>query len=143
MAPGIVDTPLDDFSDRHMWSRARDGASAIVRNDEVVEEDGYLTFRFADEATSFIRDHADDPYRRTYAAMTATLDDAVGQILRTLDEEGIAEEAIVIFTSDNGGTSYLGVTDNGPRAGGMAVPFLMRYPERSRSPGRRASLWTE
>jgi arylsulfatase A-like enzyme len=165
--PGVVDTPLDDFSDRHMWSRERDGASAIVRNDEVVEEDEYLTFRFADEASDFIREHADDPFflyvpfsaphtplqapeeyvaevdhiddpaRRTYAAMIATLDDAVGQILSTLDEEGIADETIVIFTSDNGGTSYLGVTDNGPFAGGkftafeggMAVPLLMRYPD--------------
>lgn len=165
--PGIVDTPIDDFSDQHMWSQGRQGASAIVRNDIEVEEQEYLTFRFAEEASDYIKKHADEPFflyvpfsaphtplqapeeyvaaldhidnaiRRTYAAMIATLDDAVEQILNALEQSGIAEETMVIFTSDNGGTSYLGVTDNGPLAGGkfttyeggIAVPLMIRYPE--------------
>ncbi|MFP4551534.1 MAG: sulfatase-like hydrolase/transferase, partial [Spirochaetales bacterium] len=165
--PGVVDTPIDDFSDRHMWRQERTGYSAIVRNDVVVEEEEYLTFRFADEASEFIRKHADEPFflylpfsaphtplqaperdvealahiddpiRRTYAAMIAALDDAVAQILDAVERQGIAAETMIIFTSDNGGTSYLGVTDNGPLAGGKftnfeggtAVPFLIRYPK--------------
>jgi arylsulfatase A-like enzyme len=164
--PGIVDTPIDDFSDKHMWSREREGASAIVRNDVVVEESEYLTFRFADLAAEYITDHAEEPFflylpfnaphtplqapesyvreldhiadpvRRTYAAMIAALDDAVGQVLQAVDDAGITEETLIVFTSDNGGTSYLGVTDNGPLAGGkftnfeggIAVPLMIRYP---------------
>jgi arylsulfatase A-like enzyme len=164
--PGIVDTPIDDFSDKHMWRQERGGHSAIVRNDVVVQEDEYLTFRFAEEASDYIREHADEPFflyvpfsaphtplqapeeyverlahiadpiRRTYAAMIATLDDAVADILETVEAEGIADETMIIFTSDNGGTSYLDVTDNGPLAGGKftnfeggtAVPFMIRHP---------------
>ncbi len=33
------------------------------------------------------------------------MDDAVGKVLKTLDEEGLAENTLVIFTSDNGGLS--------------------------------------
>jgi arylsulfatase A-like enzyme len=165
--PGIVNTPIDDFSDHHMWSRERDGASAIVHNDIVVEEDEYLTFRFADLAVDYIRDnadkafflylpfnaphtplqapveyhrrlsHIDDPVRRTYYAMIAALDDAVGEVLNAVDDAGIADSTLVVFASDNGGVTYLGVTDNGPLAGGkfslfqggLAVPFMMRWPD--------------
>ncbi len=165
--PEVVDTPIDDFSDRHMWSTGRNGRAAIVHNDEVVEEDGYLTFRFAELAADYIEAHAEDPFflylpfsaphtplqapqryydrfdaiddpvRRTYAAMIAAFDDAVATVLDAIDDAGIAGETIVIFTSDNGGASYLGVTDNDPFAGGkfttfqggIAVPLMIRYPD--------------
>ena len=166
--PGIIHTPIDDFSDRHMWSRGRDGASAIVRNDVIQTENQYLTFKFADLASDYIREHAeepfflylpfnaphtplqapvaywneldhiDDPVRRTYFAMIAALDDAVGEILGAVKEAGIAEDTLLVFASDNGGASYLGVTDNEPLAGGkfstfeggLAVPLMFRYPSR-------------
>ena len=162
----IVDTPIDDFSDRHMWNRGRKGPSAIVHNDVEVEEDGYLTFKFAELAADYIQEHADgpfflylpfnaphtplqapaeyhdrfshieDPIHRTYSAMIATLDDAVGTVLDAIDEAGIADSTLVVFASDNGGVTYLGVTENGPYAGGkfstfqggLAVPMMMRYP---------------
>ena len=38
-----------------------------------------------------------------YAGMVQTLDDAVGVVLEALEEAGVAEETIVVFTSDNGG----------------------------------------
>ncbi len=164
--PRIVDTPIDDFSDRHMWSTGRNGRAAIVHNDEVVEEDEYLTFRFAGLAADYIEANAEDPFflylpfsaphtplqapqryhdrfdaiddpvRRTYAAMIAAFDDAVATVLDAIDDAGIADNTMVIFTSDNGGASYLGVTDNEPFAGGkfttfqggMAVPLMIRYP---------------
>lgn len=164
--PEIVNTRIDDFSDNHMWNRGRRGASAVVSNDVVVDEDEYLTFRFADLASDFIETHADEPFFlyvpfsaphtplqaprayydrfpeiddpvvRTYTAMIAALDDAVGTILEAVRDAGIEEETLVIFASDNGGTSYLGVTDNGALAGGKfttyqggaAVPLLLKYP---------------
>ena len=42
-----------------------------------------------------------------YAAMVEIMDDAVGQLMQTLKEEGLTENTIVIFYSDNGGW-YLG-----------------------------------
>ena len=52
-----------------------------------------------------------DPYRETipnesrrlYAASMTHMDDAIGRLIATLAEEGIAEDTLVIFMSDNGG----------------------------------------
>ena len=46
-------------------------------------------------------------YRRTYA-MADEMDQAIGRILDTLDEEGIADDTIVLFFSDNGGLNIFG-----------------------------------
>lgn len=64
----------------------------------------------------------------TYAAMIESMDNAVGTLLDTLDELGIAENTIVIFTSDNGGNMYSDVdemapTNNRPLRGGKASMF--------------------
>jgi len=70
----------------------------------------------------------------TYAAMVESVDDAVGKITATLDELKIADNTLVIFSSDNGGLS--GPTNNKPlRAGkghpyegGIRVPYIFRWP---------------
>ena len=41
-----------------------------------------------------------------YAGMVEVMDDAVGRLLETLDEEGILDNTIIIFFSDNGGWSW-------------------------------------
>jgi len=57
-----------------------------------------------------------------YAAMIESVDQAVGRILRTLDELRLAERTMVIFTSDNGG--LLGhSTDNAPLRAGKGYPY--------------------
>lgn len=48
------------------------------------------------------------PYNAHYAAMVHRLDAAVGRILKALDESGLAENTLVIFTSDNGATFEAG-----------------------------------
>ena len=71
-----------------------------------------------------------------YAAMTAELDEAVGHILDKLNELGLAETTYVIFSSDNGGEVFDGVTNNLPLAkgkthvweGGIRVPLFIRGP---------------
>ena len=70
----------------------------------------------------------------TYAALVHSVDDAVGRIVAALEECGVAENTLVIFTSDNGGLS--GVTNNAPlRAGkghpyegGIREPLIVRWP---------------
>ncbi len=73
----------------------------------------------------------------TYAAMVEHMDDTVGVVLDALDRLGLAENTIVVFTSDNGG--LLGrnnITTNLPLRhgkgeryeGGVRVPLIIRYP---------------
>jgi arylsulfatase A-like enzyme len=82
----------------------------------------------------YIRKYADMPnkQRRIFAAMVTCMDDAIGRILKALDEHQYpAEKTLVIFCSDNGGIRRLG--SNGElRAGkgtlyegGVRVPAVM------------------
>lgn len=47
----------------------------------------------------------EDEKRRLHAGMVTELDAAIGRVLGTLDEEGMLENTLVIFSSDNGGLS--------------------------------------
>lgn len=56
----------------------------------------------------FVNEDRLTPIEKEYASMVKMLDDNVGQIMQKLKEEGIAENTIVIFTSDNGHEIYYG-----------------------------------
>lgn len=70
----------------------------------------------------------------TYAALISSVDDALGTIRAGLKRLGLAENTVIIFTSDNGG--LLPTTDNSPlRAGkgsayegGVRVPLIVYWP---------------
>lgn len=74
--------------------------------------------------------------KKTYAAMVDSMDQAIGSILDALDEQGIADNTIVLFFSDNGGFVPFGA-DNTPLRGGktetfeggIRVPAVIRWPE--------------
>lgn len=80
-------------------------------------------------------------FEPVYAALIETLDDSVGLLLAELDRLGLADNTIVVFTSDNGGLhvpegGHLRITHNTPfRAGkgftyegGSRVPLIVRWP---------------
>ncbi len=73
--------------------------------------------------------------RLEYAASITCMDDCIGAVLDRLDKQGIADNTIVIFFSDNGGS---GGSDNAPLRGGKGqmfeggnrVPCIVRFPDR-------------
>lgn len=87
------------------------------------------------DALSHIENHTE----RVYAAMIVALDRGVKKVMEALRENGLEENTIVMFTSDNGGANYVGLPDlNKPYRGwkitffegGIHVPYFMQWPAR-------------
>lgn len=67
-----------------------------------------------------------------YAAMVISLDAAIGRIMEAVDQAGIANRTLIIFTSDNGGEEFsdMGIYRGKKESvweGGVRVPALVRW----------------
>ncbi len=89
--------------------------------------------------------HIADHTERTYAAMIRGLDRGIGDVLEALEAHGLSDNTVVIFTSDNGGASYVGLPDlNKPYRGwkitffegGIHTPYFIRWPAKIAAGGR-------
>ena len=80
------------------------------------------------------REKGDRHNNPKYAAMIEAMDRYIGRLLDTLDEHGVSDNTIVVFTSDNGGHGKF--TDQHPLRGskgmfyegGVRVPLFVKYP---------------
>ena len=164
--PNVVNAQQDfDPIDQFLWAAAPFGVS--YNNGEAFKPATYVTDYFTDEALQAIKANKDRPFfmylaynaphtplqatredydalpqikdhtRRVYAAMIRNLDRNIGRVLAELKAQGLDQNTLVIFTSDNGGAHYIGLDDlNKPYRGwkatffegGTRVPFFMQLP---------------
>ena len=76
--------------------------------------------------------------QEAFAPVLAEMDKQLGRFIKTLDELGVGENTIIIFTSDNGPapsfksvrSAYLRGTKNSLYEGGIRMPFIVRYPKK-------------
>jgi arylsulfatase A-like enzyme len=136
-----------------------DRGGPLVRGEEIVAEKtdiGRLTELYTEEAIAWIRAHAEEPFflylahnmphtplavserfaGRSKAGtllgdVIETLDWSTGEILDALDELGLGDRTLVVYTSDNGGGHNQNAPLRGVKAstweGGMRVPCLARW----------------
>ena len=164
--PRVVNSKQDfDPIDKFLWPNMRFGVS--YNGGKWFEPNKYLTDYFTDEAVTAIKRNKNQPFfmylahwgvhtplqaskedydalsnipdhrRRVYSAMVRSVDRSVGRVLQTLREEGLEENTIVIFTSDNGAPGYVGLPEvNQPYRGwkltffegGLRVPYVAKWP---------------
>lgn len=139
----------------------------LMRDTAIIERpanQNTITRRYSEEAVAFIKAHKEEPFfvylahnlphiplfasadfkgkseRGLYGDVLEEIDDGVGEIMATLQEEGLAENTIVVFTSDNG--PWLPFKTHGGSAGllragkGTTWEGGMREPCIFWSPGR-------
>lgn len=152
--------------DNYLWDTRK---AQIQKDGKTGPLPKYMTYALGDEAAAFVKRNRDQPFflylaftaphnplqapkaiydrlghikderTRVYYAMIQAMDEAVGQVLGAVDEAGLTQDTIVVFTSDNGGAFYHEIPqENLPYRGwkttyfegGLNVPFLMRWPGR-------------
>ena len=134
----------------------------IVDANVTADDQRKLTARYTERAVAFIAREKADPFffylayamphvplfpgeafrgatgKGTYADVVREIDWSVGEVMKALDDAGVADETLVIFASDNGPWLSYGdhAGDAGPLRegkgtsweGGVRVPCVMRWP---------------
>lgn len=164
--PGVVNAKVEfDPIDHFLWASMSFAAS--FNGGELFKPGGYLTDYWTDESLKVIEANKNNPFflylahwaphtplqatkadydalshikdhrLRVYAAMIRALDRSVGRIMQKLEDEGLADNTMIVLSSDNGGAGYIGLPEvNAPYRGwkitlfegGIRVPMLIKWP---------------
>ncbi len=166
--PDVVNAKLEfDPVDKFLWARMQ--FSARFNDGEAFAPGGYITDYWTDEAIKVIEANAHRPFflylahwgvhtplqatradyeavgdieperLRVYAAMVRSVDRSVGRVIEALEAQGLDDNTLIVFSSDNGGANYVSLPDiNAPYRGwkltmfegGLRVPMFARWPAR-------------
>ena len=163
--PDIVNAKIDSTVEDMVWASSQYAAS--FNGSEPFRPGGYITDYYTDEAVKVIDNNKDRPFflylghfaphnplqslkkdyekhshmenhtLQVYAGMIEALDRSIGKIVSALEKNGLTENTLIIFSSDNGGAGYIGLDDiNKPYRGwklthfegGMHIPFFAKWP---------------
>lgn len=164
--PQVVNAQQEfDPIDKFLWAVAPFGVR--FNDSEPFKPNGYMTDYLTDEALKAIKANREQPFflylaynaphtplqatkadydalpqikdhtRRVYGGMIRSLDRNIGRVLAELKQQGLDDNTLVIFTSDNGGANYIGLDGlNHPYRGwkatffegGVRVPLFMQWP---------------
>lgn len=135
------------------FTHVRDGSHDWYRDDKELKEEGYSTNLIGKEACRLIKQkdkskplflyvpfngvHSPlqvpesymQPYsalkenRRKLGGMLAAVDEAIGQLVATLDETGLRKDTLIIFSSDNGGPNPVTLSTNGDLRAGKGTIY--------------------
>jgi arylsulfatase A-like enzyme len=158
----------------HDYYKLNDPDDPIYRGTTPVKLDGYLTDHFGNEAVAFIDRQKAKPFflylafnavhaplqapadeiakfntgnkdRNTLLAMGKRMDDAIGKVVAKLKREGVWENTLLFFFSDNGGPLAQTANNTPLRGGkhqdyegGIRVPFLICWPAKLKAGESRA-----
>ncbi len=161
--------PIDKFLWGRMQFAADFDRAGVTPVDEPFAPASYITDYYTDEALEVIEANKNRPFflylahwgvhtplqatredyeavgditphrHRVYAAMVRSIDRSLGRVMDKLEKEGLADNTIILFSSDNGAAGYIGLPEvNAPYRGwkitlfegGIRVPMFIKWPGR-------------
>lgn len=173
--PNVVNAQFDNAIDNMVWASGQ--YAARYNDGDLFEPKGYLTDYYTDNAVEVIEANANRPFflylahwgihnplqaaredydalshiedhgLRVYSAMIRALDRSVARVVQAVENNGLTDNTVIIFTSDNGGAGYIDLKNiNKPYRGwklthfegGIHVPFMAKWPGEI-APGTRMS----
>jgi arylsulfatase A-like enzyme len=130
----LVHTPIQAKEEKILKYKAR-ARELGLNQDEALEECELFPCEHKKTQHVMRRRFQSDP---VYAGMVESMDENIGRLLQTLEEQGLIQDTAIFFTSDNGGlvTSEGSPTCNAPLSegkgwmyeGGTREPLIVRFP---------------